>query len=376
MPHRIRISGLPRWIAPWLGACLSDFDSPLLTQEDFRDLWDRHVEGRVVLAPEREDAWRELVHLAGETHSTVDMLGLRMKLGRGQPPRQFCFPEFGHSGPIIGTIHASKGREAGEVRLMLPPGVQEQFSVQSGKTVNLDEETRVYFVGATRARDRLYVGESWGPLFPKDLKSGRVIRCLSPLSGKVQMQVGCDGDIGSESVAGRDNYPDSRVPDNIQKVLLTQAGTDEIAWLKIDLQDDDGKRNYLLNLGANSNPIGFMSRQFVNDIEYLARKIYAKRGQKRFVGIPGEIKYTRLFGVRTIVLPPNSPECERLFEPWSKSGIMLAPVILGFRQSFIGFNLFNGLFCLQRFSGKFKFERVFVPGTYPEIRWNGYLQPL
>ena len=52
-PHRIRMSGLPPWIAPWVGACLSNFDSSLLTREDFTDLWDRYVEGRVVLAPER-----------------------------------------------------------------------------------------------------------------------------------------------------------------------------------------------------------------------------------------------------------------------------------------------------------------------------------
>jgi len=330
MPHRIRMPGLPRWIAPWLGACLSGFDSSMLSQADFMDLWDSNVEDRVVLAPEREVAWRELVHLAGETHSTVDMLRLRMKLGQKQPPRQFCFPEFGHRGPIIGTIHASKGRETGEVTLMLPPGVQGQFPVESARRANPDEETRVYFVGATRARDKLYVGESWNSLFPKELNSGRIIRCLSPPCDKVQMQIGSDGDIDSESVAGRDNYPDSWIPDNIQKTLLTLTGADEIAGLKVDLQDDDGKRNYLLNLSANSTPIGFMSRQFMNDIEYIAKKIYAKRGRKRFVGIPREIKYTRLFGVRTIVLPPDSPECERLFEPWSKSGIMLAPVILGF----------------------------------------------
>jgi len=260
-----------------------------------------------------------------------------MKLGQRQPPRQFCLPEFGHRGPIVGTIHASKGRETEEVRLMLPPGAQEKPSAESGRKIDLDEETRVYFVGATRARSKLYVGESWKPLFSKKLNSKRIIRYLLPFSGnvqKVQMQIGYDGDIDPESVAGQNNYPDSRVPDNIQKTLLTLAGTNEITWLKADLQGDDRKRYYSLTLSANSNPIGFMSRQFMSDIEDVAKEIYAARGKKRLVSIPRKIEHIRLFGVRTVVLPPNSPECTHLFEPWSTSGIMLAPVILGFSTIF------------------------------------------
>lgn len=329
-PHRIRMSGLPPWIAPWVGACLSNFDSSLLTREDFTDLWDRYVEGRVVLAPERKVAWEELVHLAGESHSTVDMRRVRMKLGQRRPPRQFCFPEFGHHGPIIGTIHASKGRETGEVRLLLPPDLQERASPELQRTADQDEETRVYFVGATRARDRLYVGRSYRPLNSETIGSGskRIIRYLNN-SGKIQMQVGCDGDIDPESVAGRNNFQDHGNPKKIQETLLTWAGRDEITWLKADLQDGE-KEKFLLNMSADGTPIGFLSQRFMDDIKTVAREIYKNRGRVRFVNVPRKFDHIRLFGVRTIVLPPESSECERLFEPWSSSGIMLAPVILGF----------------------------------------------
>ena len=40
--------------------------------------------------------------------------------------------------------------------------------------------------------------------------------------------------------------------------------------------------------------------------------------------------YLHVQGVRTIVLHPDAPECEALHEPWSSSGIMLAPLILGY----------------------------------------------
>lgn len=323
-PHRIRISGLPSWIAPWVGACLSNFDSSLLTREDFTDLWDRYVEGRVVLAPERKAAWEELVHLAGESHSTVDMRRVRMKLGQRRPPRQFCFPEFGHHGPIIGTIHASKGRETGEVRLLLPPDLQ--------KRADQDEETRVYFVGATRARDRLYVGRSYKSLNSKTIGSKRIVRYPNNTgknTGKIQMQVGCDGDIDPESVAGRNNFPNSGDPEKIQETLLTWAGRDDITWLKADLQDGE-KEKYLLNMSSDGTALGFLSQRFMDDIKTVAREIYKNRGRIKFVNVPRKFDHIRLFGVRTIVLPPESSECDGLFEPWSASGIMLAPVILGF----------------------------------------------
>ncbi len=320
-PHRIRMSGFPPWIAPWVGACLSNFDSALLTRGDFTDLWDHNVEGRILLTPERTAAWEELVHLAGDTHSTVDMRKLRMRLGQRRPPRQFCFPEFGHRGPIIGTIHASKGREAGEVRLLLPPDSQ--------ITVEQDEETRVYFVGATRARDRLYVGRSWSRLYPRSLDSGRTIRYLGNRPGQFQIQIGHEGDIDAESVTGQNNFRDSRIPEEIQETLRMWAGRDEIAWLKADLQDGDEKK-YLLNMDIDETPLGFLSRWFVKDVEKLAIELYNKRGRSKYVGIPVKINHIRLFGVRTIVLPPGTSECDGLFEPWSTSGIMLAPVILGF----------------------------------------------
>ena len=107
------------------------------------------------------------------------------------------------------------------------------------------------------------------------------------------------------------------------------AGRDEIAWLKADLQDGDEKK-YLLNMDTDKAPLGFLSRQFVKDVENLARELYNKRGRSKYVGIPREIKHIRLFGVRTIVLQPGTSECDGLFEPWSTSGIMLAPVVLGF----------------------------------------------
>lgn len=59
----------------------------------------------------------------------------------------------GTAGPILGSIHGAKGREASNVLLMLPP-------VPSGDDVDWQEEARVLFVGATRASKHLYLGRA------------------------------------------------------------------------------------------------------------------------------------------------------------------------------------------------------------------------
>jgi hypothetical protein len=49
---------------------------------------------------------------------------------------------------------------------------------------------------------------------------------------------------------------------------------------------------------------------------------------------PSLINYLRIFGLRTIVLSPDSNVCETLHYPWSESGIMPAPIISGFPTLF------------------------------------------
>lgn len=87
-------------------------------------------------------------------------------LGHGQTPRPQDIAEaverepvghvrdhVGTAGPLLGSIHGAKGREASNVLLMLPP-------VPSGDDVDWREEARVLFVGATRASAHLYLGRA------------------------------------------------------------------------------------------------------------------------------------------------------------------------------------------------------------------------
>ena len=103
---------------------LGETEQAILDREAFDNLW----ECRVVscAAPfdgeQRDDSWALLHRLAaGSRPNTLDLVHLRNIVSRARPPIELCYPEFGLRGPILGTIHASKGREADEVVLMMPP---------------------------------------------------------------------------------------------------------------------------------------------------------------------------------------------------------------------------------------------------------------
>ena len=49
----------------------------------------------------------------------ISVKRLREVVSRSVPPVDLCIPDLGTEGPILGTIHASKGREADNVRLFV-----------------------------------------------------------------------------------------------------------------------------------------------------------------------------------------------------------------------------------------------------------------
>ena len=106
-----------------------------------------------------------------------------------RPPVEVSILDGGESGPILGTIHASKGREAEEVLLAIS---------NTGKELN-EEESRVMYVGITRARSLVQSLPEQRPVFGKKLDSGRT---WLPLPKKTQkgfsqarIEVGRMGDL-------------------------------------------------------------------------------------------------------------------------------------------------------------------------------------
>ncbi len=180
LPYRLRLSGLPQLLQPWVGVVLHDYEGKILPRWQFEDLWAERVG-----TPECDNAWDALGRAGGQAKGqAVDIARLFGRMQAGEPPPELCLFDPGDpGGPVIGTIHASKGREAARVQLMLP-------GPRTGND-DPDAEARVLFVGATRARERLEVGRGLR-LSARRLANGRVY--LPESARSAWIEIGRAGD--------------------------------------------------------------------------------------------------------------------------------------------------------------------------------------
>lgn len=324
--HRVRMSGLPVCLAPWIGAALSDHTDVDLSRDRFLTMWAERVDGTSLATCNADAAWALLVRIAGRTQTVVEMRLLRQRLGRKQPPAELCYAELGQRGPIVGTIHASKGREADTVHLMLPH--------VNSENIDQDEEARVVFVGATRGRSRLLIGRGWRQFAGRVEASGRAYS-LQTREGKprAQFEIGHDADIGAEGLAGRRYFAGPDAVRAAQSRIRTFS--DETVSLVAECDRDAGFV-YRLKEEGQGQCLAVLSQAVNADLFKIANAIQAKLGGggRR---PPDRIRHLHVRGVRTIVLPLDSLEAEALCEPWRRSGIMLAPLVLGYSTAFFPF---------------------------------------
>ena len=321
--HRVRMSGLPVCLTPWIGAALSEHTEPDLNRGTFEDLWVDRVRGTSLANCDLDFAWASLVRLAGRTHTVVDMRLLRQRLGRKQPPAELCHAELGLRGPIVGTIHASKGREADTVHLMLPH--------THNQNTDQDEEARVVFVGATRGRSRLLIGRGYRQYASRVEASGRAYSLKTKENmPRAQVEIGRDTDIDAEGVAGRSYFP------NAGAVHASQTRIRGFANESVPLVAESDRRSgfaFGLKEDGQGQCLAVLSQGVNADLFAVANAVQAKLGGggRR---PPDRIQHLHVHAVRTIVLPPDAPEGETLHEPWRSSGIILAPLVLGYSTAF------------------------------------------
>ena len=320
IPHRVRMSGLPVCLSPWIGAALSEHTESVLERKTFMKLWADRVDGTSLATCEADDAWALLVRVVGApTEARVKMWNLRRCLGRKPPPAELCDAAGGQHGPVVGTIHAAKGREADTVLLILPAGKEKK---------NIDEAARILFVGATRARSRLLIGAAdwqfvyWTP-------NSRAYSLLRDDVPCVRVEIGRDGDIGADGLADRTFFADS------DAVHASQARIRNLANETVSLvaeSDDSAESRYRLREDGQEQCLGVLSESVNEDLTKVMEKIREESGEdpKR---LPDKIPHLHVRGVRTVVLRRGAPESENLLlEPWKTSRIMLAPVVLGYGE--------------------------------------------
>ena len=251
----------------------------------------------------------------------MDLVHLRRLASRSRPPVEICSPDLGTRGPILGTIHASKGREADTVALVLPPSQHRSPSDSQAEEL---EEGRVYYVGATRAREALVTAHNGGSR-ASYLDSGRVYRLL-PARGsgtpRVQLEVGREGDTHRLAHLGW-----SRAGE-IQRILAESAHR---SWTLKGVSGHDQEFKYSLVLKRQTSTgatvevdIGQMGESFHRDLGDVWSRVDA---DSRFK--PGDtIDHLYLVGATTVAL--SDGELSGARPPYSSSGFALSPLVKGF----------------------------------------------
>lgn len=316
--YRIRMSGLPLLIEPWLGTLFWDYIEPRLKRSDFERLWADRIASGSVTALTAEDAWEILTRNAGESGTVVSMRDLRQKLARATPPPEFLKADFGLSGPIFGTIHGCKGREADRVLLMLPGA--------SAGDQDLEEEARVVFVGATRARRVLDVGDGFKYLKCRTLNGSRRVFVLKSGKSQAQIEFGRVGDLQPEGVAGRAMFADPSAVKSAQQWLMQSAAT--LTAVSGNFQAD---ADWRCGVGPDeARPVAWLSQNVNRDLFEIGERVRAELSIDHSLRPSSGPKYLKFFGSSTLVLSADDPQRNSLYDPWATSGFVLAPVVHGF----------------------------------------------
>jgi len=321
--HRLRMSNLPLVVRPWIGWLLGEYSEAFIAEDSFAELWKL----RAAMAPEplagetRDDCWGVLHRLAaGRRSGTIDLIQLRRLVSRARPPVEICDPDVGTTGPILGTIHASKGREEDTVVLVMPPSSDPgDDDSRSRDGAMVFEEGRVYYVGATRARKMLIAAGNKAARVGY-LNSGRVFR--KPKERRAQVEVGREGDVDGVAHLAWATRAD------VQRELASCVGRAMPVQARTSPEDEYATRIILQQKGSDGvtrfTEVGQMSGSFRSDM----RQVWSQVDPDQKLKPAPEIRHLHLAAVTTVGL--TEEELGSVKPPFNRSGLALAPVVKGF----------------------------------------------
>lgn len=313
-PHALRLSGYGAGLPPWIALCFHDFVQPHMGRQEFMTRWLVRIENTCLPDYGVQEAWSRLVRAGGAADGSLDMKRLRNRLGRYAPPVELSVYEYGLPGPVIGTIHASKGREADNVFLLMPD--PEGFTDLAEE----EEETRVLFVGSTRARSSLKVGTA-RKRTGSQIDSRRAYRSISRKEKCLAMvEIGRPEDVVPMGLVGRP-YMSAEDAAKAQNWLAVHCSK-MVNGLQIS-NHGDPQWNYRLFDPETGVNLGWLSARLKDDLWNIAKIIGAKKDTK--LRPPRSVSYIKARGSRTIAIPADDPQLEKLHSPWAQSGFLLAP---------------------------------------------------
>lgn len=341
--YRLRLSGFPVVIDSWIARCFWDFTDERISESDFAELYAKRT--GVTDGAEIDKRWQDLHREVGSDSHRISIRKLSNLLSRPSVPSCFSSPDYGVGGPILGTIHASKGRETDNVWLFVPNEPHYRKIEEERRFEEILEEARILFVGATRSRQTLVISDTKsGGHFRRSGNMNNSKRAYTIKNTKTKqcaIELGRKGDVVAEGLVGSRNF------DNEAEVILAQKAlwnrrefstplqanaskaTNYMYQVSIDYQYTDSRYQDLLADRRFETKLFYLNQSINSDI-FLAGKIM---GQK--LKPPNKFRHFYSLGSRSMVLSTDDPTRDLLFEPWSHSGFMLAPILVGYPDIYL-----------------------------------------
>jgi hypothetical protein len=314
--HRLRYPGLPAPVEPWIGRLLYLGSDRRLRRPSFDRMWTERVAPTAFATTSPDEAWDGLMAIAGEPESGyIDVIHLREILSRRNPPDEVMRGSVGIAGPVIGTIHGSKGREADNVVLAV--------SALRDDADHL-EEARVLYVGATRARKKLQATRSSSTY--GYLGSHRAWRRTRQAKPSAQLEFGLDGDVDPVSPASFALGGDALALDRQDRIARLVAGRAEVRWETVRPTSRGGEwRRVLMD---DHGDLAVCGDPYVQDLWRLTERL---SGPLR---PPDSQRHLWVIDHTTVARDDDSADMNRLTKTFASSGFWIAPVIKGFSLVF------------------------------------------
>ena len=342
-PYRLRLSGFPVSIHPWIGRCFWDHTEDRISEADFADLYKKRT--GVESVEEIELRWRDLLREVGVDAHRISIRKLSNLLSRPNVPRCFASPDYGVSGPIIGTIHASKGRETDNVWLFVPNSPHFRKIEEEKRFEEVLEEARILFVGATRARNTLIVSDvKGGNHFRRSgnmNESKRAFTIKNAAERKFALELGRKGDVRAEGLVGKRFFGDESQIMLAQRALWTRREhstplkatstreMDYVYQVSIDYEYSDSRYEDAFKDKVFADKLFALDPSVNGDI-FRAGKMMGEKLKP-----PSKFRHFYSLGARTLALSTEDPIREVLLEPWKHSGFMLAPILVGYPDIYL-----------------------------------------
>lgn len=198
-PFKIMKSKSDNNAPSWVGRLLFNFQNQKVNFSEFYELILNRIPEIIEKA---EELWQSLKTVAGSKHlKTIEIQSIREALFTGQVLVNFDRDESNDNGILLSTIHRSKGKEFNNVIVVVNPD-QEDNTYQ---TFNKDQESKVLFVGLTRAKKTLSrILPGWMDGIHKLSNQERWVKTKKGASGLTQfngIQVGLQNDFEPNSFA-------------------------------------------------------------------------------------------------------------------------------------------------------------------------------